>query len=254
MSVSPSGDNPLLRKVDSLFSLNAEERQALLNLPMQVVNLKADQDIVREGDSPSRCCVVLEGWVCAYKTTSDGRRQIVAFTVPGDIPDLQSLHLQVLDTSIGTLEPSKVGFIQHDALHKLCERYYGIASALWRETLVDASIFRTWMLNIGQRDAYSRVAHIICELWVRLRAVGLAGDHTFDLPITQAEFGDALGISTVHVNRVLQEMRADGLIETKGTRLTVPDWGRLKEVGGFDPTYLHLKDGSPASRAATLRR
>ena len=153
----------------------------------------------------------------------------------------------MLDTSVGTLEPSKVGFIQHGDLHKLCKHHYRIASALWRETLIDASIFRSWVLSIGQRAAYNRVAHLLCEMLVRMKAVGLAEDHACDLPITQAEFGDALGLSTVHVNWVLQALRADGLIETKGSRLNIPDWKKLKQVGEFDPAYLHLE---PEKRAA----
>lgn len=231
----------LIRKLESIFALSDDERLSLQDLPMQVITLRAGQDIVREGDRPSRCCLFLEGWGCAYKTTSDGRRQIVNFTIPGDIPDLQSLHLGVLDTGIGTLEPSTVGFIQHEALHRLCERHYRLASAFWRETLVDAAIFRAWMLSIGQREAYARVAHLLCELLVRLRTMGLAEGHVCDVPITQAEFGDALGVSTVHINRVFQELRADGLIRVKGTEITVPDWERLKEAGDFDQTYLHLE-------------
>ncbi len=236
-----SSESPLIRKMESIIALTDDERQVLLSLPMQIVNLKADQDIVREGDQPSRCCLFLNGFGCTYKVTADGRRQIVNFHVPGDIPDLQSLHLDVLDVSIGTLEQSTVGLIPHEALHDICSRYPRIASALWRMTLVDAAIFRAWMTSIGQREAYRRIAHLICEMMVRLKAIDLAWDHTCELPITQAEFGDALGISTVHVNRVLQELRADGLVETKGTILTIPDWDRLKEAGDFDAAYLHLE-------------
>jgi CRP-like cAMP-binding protein len=113
-------------------------------------------------------------------------------------------------------------------------------SAFWRETLVEASIFREWLLNVGQREAYHRLAHILCELLVRLRVVGLAEDHVCDLPITQSEFADAVGVSTVHVNRVLQELRSDGLIQTSGTKVSILDWEQLKLVGDFDESYLHL--------------
>jgi CRP-like cAMP-binding protein len=134
-----------------------------------------------------------------------------------------------------------VGFITHEALRDLCERYPRITSAFWRETLIDAAIFREWVMNVGQREAYSRMAHVFCELIVRLRAVGLVEDHACTLPITQGEFADAIGVSTVHVNRVLQEMRANGIIELSGDRLKVPDWETLKRAGDFDPIYLHLK-------------
>jgi CRP-like cAMP-binding protein len=232
--------NPLIRKLESIFPLSDAERQALQNLPMQVMVIKENQDIVREGDRPSRSCLLLSGFACVYKITAQGKRQIVAFGITGDIPDLHSLHLEVLDTSIGTISPCRVGFITHDALRDLCTRYPRIAAAFWRETLIDAAVFREWVTNVGRREGSSRMAHVLCELLVRLRAVGLVEDHTCDLPITQGEFADALGFTTVHVNRVLKQLRADGLIVTEGTRLTIPDWDRLKEVGEFDPTYLHL--------------
>jgi hypothetical protein len=205
-------DNPLIRKIESVFTLSDDERQVLENLPMQLAVIKDDQDIVREGDRPSRSC----------------------------------LHLRVLDNSISTLSTCRVGFITHDDLRNICDRYPRITAALWRENLVDAAIFREWMLNIGRREAYNRIAHLFCEMLVRLRAVGLAEDHTCDFPITQSEFADAFGITPVHVNRVLKQMRADGLIELKGTQLRIPDWNRLKEVGQFDPGYLHL-EGSQAA-------
>jgi CRP-like cAMP-binding protein len=236
-----SQDNPLIRKIESVFTLTDDERQALETLPMQVVVIKDDQDIVRVGDRPSRACLILSGFACTYKMTVGGKRQIVSFNLPGDIPDLQSLHLTTLDTSVGTISTCRVGFVTHEALRDICTRYPRIAAALWRETLIEASIFREWVMNVGQREAYNRMAHVLCELLVRLRAVGLVQDHACDLPITQGEFADALGVTNVHVNRVLQQMRADGLIETKGTQVKVPDWDRLKQVGEFDPTYLHLE-------------
>jgi CRP-like cAMP-binding protein len=239
--------NPLIRKLESVFTLIDDERQALETLPMQVAVLKERQDIVREGDRPSRACLVLSGFACVYKMTAHGKRQIVSFTIAGDIPDLQSLHLKVLDNSVSTISQCRVGFIQHEALHDICARYPRLAAAFWRETLIDASIFREWVLNVGRREAYTRMAHVLCELLTRLRAVGLVEDHACDLPITQGEFADAIGVSTVHVNRVLQQLRADGLIELKGDRLTVYDWDKLKEAGEFDPTYLHLESNQAAA-------
>jgi CRP-like cAMP-binding protein len=239
--------NPLIHKLESVFTLTDAERQALETLPMQVALIKDDQDIVREGDRPTRSCLILSGFACAYKVTAGGKRQIVSFTIAGDIPDLQSLHLKVLDISIATLSPCRVGFITHEALREICARYPRLAAAFWRETLIDAAIFREWVTNVGQREAYQRMAHVFCEMLVRLRAVGLAEDHVCDLPITQGEFADAIGVSNVHVNRVLQQLRADGLIETKGTQVKIPDWDKLKEVGEFDPTYLHLESDRAAA-------
>lgn len=240
-------DNPLIRKLESVFSLSDDERRALENLPMQVTLLKADQDIVREGDRPSRSCVILSGIACTYKVTGDGKRQIVSFNLPGDLPDLQSLHLKVLDNSTGTISPYRVGFIPHGALRDICERYPRITAAFWRETLIDAAIFREWVMNVGRREAYSRMAHVLCELLVRLRAVGLAEDHACYLPITQSELADALGITAVHANRVLKELRTDGLIELQGSRLNIPDWEKLQQAGDFDPAYLHLESDQAAA-------
>jgi len=189
---------------------------------------------VWEGDRPSRSFVLLEGFGCTYKLT-------------GDMPDLQSLHLKVLDNSLGTITPCQVGFIQHETLLDLCHRQPRIAAALWRETLIDASIFREWILNVGRREARSRMAHVLCELIVRLRAVGLAQDHRCKLPITQVEMADALGLSAVHVNRVLQELRGDGLIRLDGGTLTVLDWESLRQVADFDPAYLHLQRSQAAA-------
>ena len=237
----------MVRKLESTFSLSDDERKALETLPMQVVVIKEDQDLVREGDHPSRSCLILSGFAATYKVTGEGKRQIVSFNIAGDIPDLQSLHLRVLDNGISTLSPCRVGFIPHEALRDICNRYPRLASAFWRETLIDASIFREWVLNVGRRDAYTRMAHVLCELVVRLRAVGLVVDHSCDLPITQAEFADALGVTTVHVNRVLQQMRTEGLIELKGDRLNIPDWDKLKQAGEFDPTCLHLESNKAAA-------
>jgi CRP-like cAMP-binding protein len=140
-----------------------------------------------------------------------------------------------------------VGFITHKDLHDICTRYPRIAAAFWRETLIEGAIFREWVMNVGRREAYNRMAHLFCEMLTRLRAVGLVEDHACVLPITQSEFADAMGTTNVHVNRVLQQMRADGLIELKGDRLFVPDWDRLKEAGEFTPRYLHLERGQAAA-------
>jgi CRP-like cAMP-binding protein len=244
-SVTPN--HPLIRRLESIFSLSDDERTAILNLPMQVMSLRRDQDIVREGDRPTRSCLLLEGFACTYKVTAEGKRQIMAFHISGDIPDLQSLHLRTLDASLGTITSCKVAFIQHESLHQLCQSHPRIASALWRETLIVAAVFREWVANIGRRQAYARMAHLLCEILVRLRAVGLAQDHTCDLPMTQSQFSDALGISTVHVNRVLQELRGVKLITLRGSILKVLDWEGLKQAGEFDPTYLHLEQEQAAA-------
>ncbi|WP_262297915.1 Crp/Fnr family transcriptional regulator [Microvirga sesbaniae] len=233
--------NPLLWKLDSIADLSDEEKRAILDLPMNVRIFEADSDIVRDGDRTSECCLVLSGFICRYKILSDGKRQIMGFYIPGDIPDLQSLHLKVMDNSIGALTTSSIALIPHESLRALLERHPGLGAVLWRDTLIDAAMFRAWMIGIGRRSAYQRIAHLLCELQMRLRAVGLAGEHGYDLPVTQNELGDALGLSTVHVNRVLQDLRSEGLIVLRGGTLHIPDWEDLQAAGDFDSAYLHLK-------------
>jgi CRP-like cAMP-binding protein len=240
---SPSDIDPLVRKIESIapFALAEAERAAILGLPLQVQALRTDQDVVREGDRPSRCCVLLEGFATTYKTTLAGKRQITAFYIAGDVPDLMSVHLGVLDASIATLTPCRVAFIQHEAVREMCVRHPRLAALFWRTTLIDGAIFREWMLNVGQRASHARLAHVLCEIVTRMGAVGLAHGHACEMPITQTELGDATGISTVHVNRTLQELRAEGLISLRGGTLTVLDWDGLRSAGEFDPTYLHLE-------------
>lgn len=247
MSIATHTPNQLMiRKLESIFPLTEEEKQGLRELPIKLSDIKTNQDIVKMGDQPSQCFMILEGYTCIYKMTAEGKRQILALYVPGDLPDMQSLHLKVIDINIASISPCRLGFIQHKDLRNLCERYPRLTAAFWRETLVHASIFREWLLNNGQRPAYTRIAHLICELVMRLKAVGLAEDKTFEMPATQAELADATGITQVHTNRVLQALRADGLISNEKVKMTVPDWQKLKKAGEFDPLYLHLQKTAAA--------
>ena len=231
----------LIRKLESIASLTAEERAALLRLPMRLQTVPPRHDIVVEGDTPSESCLVVEGFVCRYNLTAEGKRQIHSFHIPGDIPDLQSLHLTVMDHSLGTISASKLAFMAHEDLRRLIRDHPRLGDLFWRDTLIDAAVFRQWMVSMGRRSAYSHMAHLMCELLVRLRAVELVEDHTFKLPVTQVDLADALGLSPVHVNRVLQELRGNGLITLRGGAVHVLDWDGLQQAGEFDPTYLHLK-------------
>lgn len=232
----------MIRKIESNYTLTSEEKLTLQKLPVQTVDVKSGQDIVKMGDQPTQCCLLLEGFSCVYKLTLEGKRQIMALHIPGDMPDLQSLHLQVIDINIASLSPCKLGFIQHRDLHLLFEQHPRLITPFWHETLVDASIFREWLLNVGQREGYSRIAHVICELLLRLKAVGLVEGNSFHMPISQAELADATGMTPVHVNRVLQSLRNNGLIHTNRRQITIPDWQKLQEAGEFDSLYLHLKN------------
>ena len=231
----------LIRKLEAIASLTAEERAALLRLPMRLQTVPPHHDIVVEGDTPSECCLVVEGFVCRYNLTAEGKRQIHSFHIPGDIPDLQSLHLTVMDHSLGTITASKLAFMAHEDLRRLIRDHPRLGDLFWRDTLIDAAVFRQWMVSMGRRSAYSHMAHLLCELLVRLRAVELVEDHAFRLPVTQVDLADALGLSPVHVNRVLQELRGNGLITLRGSAVHVLDWDGLQQAGEFDPAYLHLK-------------
>lgn len=236
-------DYPFVRKIESiaLFNLSAEERAALEALPVQATEYDARQDVITEHDRPSRCFTVLNGIAAAYKTTQEGRRQVVAYYVPGDMPDFQSLQLEVLDFSIGAVTPLRIGSVSHNAIRGMFNAYPRLVEAFWRATLIEGSLAREWMLNNGRREAYPRLAHLFCELFLRLDQVGLVSNWSCHLPLTQPELADALGITPVHVNRVLKEMRDAGLLTLKSGRLTIHDWDALATAGDFDPAYLHLR-------------
>ena len=238
--------HPLIRKLESIADLTREEKEALLNVPMVVKTFPADHDIVSIGDRPSECCLILDGWACRYKMLPDGARQIMSFHIPGDIPDLQSLHLKTMDHSLGTLTPTKAALIQHRDMNHLIRRYEGISVALWRDTLIDAAIFREWMVGIGRRTAHERIAHVLCEMATKLRMVELNDGHSYPWPVTQQEVADALGLTDVHVNRVLRDLRESGLITLTRGRFVAVDWERLKQLGQFEPSYLHLERGIAA--------
>ena len=238
---TPPTSTPLIRKLESILVLSDEERDVLRNVSGTIKTVGPRQDLVREGDRPHECCLILEGFAYRYKLTETGKRQIFSFHIPGDIPDLQSLHIDVMDHSLAALTATKAMFIPHETVCDLMRRCPRIGDAFWRDTLIDAAVFREWIMNLGRREAYERIAHLLCEFYVRLKAVGLTNGPAYEMPFTQAELADATGLSAVHVNRTLQELRGEGLITLRAGSLTVLDWERLKEAGEFDPAYLHLK-------------
>jgi len=237
-----------------MFPLSGEEREALQAAFTRTAQFPADVDIVSDGDRPSDCNLLLEGLVCRYKLLADGKRQILAFQFPGDIFDAQSFILQKLDHSIGTLTPCRVAVLPHATMLAITERYPRIGRAIWKDTLVDAAVFREWMTSIGRRTAHARIAHLMCEVFLRLRAVSLADGYAIPWPMTQAEIGDAMGLSLVHVNRTIQELRSAGLITLRDQRLTILDWEGLKAAGDFDLAYLHMDlPESPGSAGENSR-
>ncbi|WP_376091664.1 Crp/Fnr family transcriptional regulator [Roseomonas sp. CCTCC AB2023176] len=233
--------NPLVRRLEQFTRLSAEDRSALDratgNGARQVA---ARTDIIREGDRPNGTNLVLSGWACRYKQLEDGRRQILGFLLPGDLCDYQASLLREMDHSIGALTPVTVTSLPRTTLDDLTACHPRVGQALWWETLVAHAIHREWIVSLGQRDAAERIGHLLCELLLRLRSVGLTRGDTCDIPLTQADLGDAMGLSTVHVNRTLQYLRGAGLITLKGGVLTIPDLCALMDASLFNPTYLHL--------------
>ena len=210
---------------------------------------RAKQDLIKEGDRPQAVFLLLEGWACRYKIMPDGRRQIMAYLVPGDLCDVHIFILRQMDHSMALLSNARVAAIPRQQMITLFEERPNLARALWWSTLTDEAVLREWLVNIGQRDARERIAHLLAELWLRLRMVGLTNGGSFDLPLTQSDLGDTLGLTPVHVNRMLQRLRMEGLIDLSRGRLHIPDVPKLMAVTRFEPNYLHLDADHIASVA-----
>jgi CRP-like cAMP-binding protein len=231
-----------MAKIERTITLTEAERLSFNEVPVSVETVLAGEGPCWAGDRPSRSFVILEGLLSTSKTLRDGEIQITAFHIAGDMPDLQSLHLDVLDSDIGALTNCTLAFVSHERLRPFCERHPRLAAALWRATLVDSSVHREWVVNVAQRPAINRLAHLLCEMMTRMEAVGLAQDASCDLRLTQVDLSEATGLSVVHVNRTLQELRKQGLISFGRGTLTVHDWEALARVGDFRSDYLHLRE------------
>jgi CRP-like cAMP-binding protein len=229
----------VIRKLDKLAHLEAQDREEIAALPFAFKTASPHTYLVREGSESRNCCVLLTGYACRHKTTNKGGRQIVSFHVPGDILDLQHLLLTVADHSLETITEVTYATVPAADLKELARQRPNIAEALWRDTLIDASIFREWVLNVGRRDAQSRIAHMLCEFVVRCESAGLGRPQQFDLPMTQEDIGDATGLTSVHVNRSLRALADTGILDHRGRSVKIVNWDRLRRVAGFDPAYLH---------------
>ena len=232
--------NPLLRKLGNFTVLAEDESKALDDACQTVRDLGAREDVITQGDRTGGVKLILEGFACRYKSLEDGRRQIVSYFVPGDLCDLRVFILKRMDHSIGTISPCKVATISPDDVLRLTHNYPNLTRALWWSTLVEEAILREWIVNVGQRNALERMAHLFCELLYRFRAVGLNQGLSCTLPLTQVELAETLGLSSVHVNRTLQELRRQQLISLDGGTLTIQNLAALEEVSFFNAEYLHL--------------
>jgi CRP-like cAMP-binding protein len=235
--------NPLVRKLEQFTKLSDGEKRVLEDATSDVRVFGPHHDIIVEDDRPENVHLLLEGWAGRYKLLPNGDRVIMAYLIPGDLCDIHVALLNGMDHSIGTLSPCRVAFIPRETMNTLMEENWRIARALWWATLVDEAILREWLVTVGHRPADRRVAHLICEMLLRSKAVGLTDDDSFDLPLTQEELADTMGMSNVHMNRMLQQLRGQGLITTNGKRMIVKDVEGLFGFADFNPNYLHQEGG-----------
>ena len=231
----------LIRKLEHFVRLSPADRAILVRASSERVrNFRPRIDIAREGDKPRDVHLILAGWACRYKQLEDGRRQIVSFFLPGDICDLNIFILREMDHSIGTITSVTIADLSREFFYEISAGHPRIATAFWWESLVNSAIQREWTMSLGQRTASERMAHLLCEIFLRLRLAGLTRESSCDFPLTQSDLADATGLSKVHVNRTLQELRSAELIVLRGKSLTVPSLERLMNAGLFNANYLHM--------------
>ena len=232
-------------KLEHYVGFSAEDRDRLAALAQtNFRQIRARRDIIREGERPGFVNLIIDGWAIRHKMLDDGRRQIMAFLLPGDICDFKAFILREMDHSIGALTDVTVAQIPHDVIEDIGGKSQSLSQAFCWDMLVQMAIQREWTVNLGQRSAIERIAHLICELFARLNAVGLCIDGACHFPITQIDLSEATGVTPVHVNRILQELRSEKLIEWKAREVHVPDMDALQRLAMFNDNYLHLhKEG-----------
>ena len=237
---------PMVRKLEYRGKFSEADRAALLALPHVVKRIEPHHYVVRERDKATHSCLMLSGFSIRHKIVGTGHRQIVAIHMKGEMVDLQNSLLDTADHSVQMLTVGKVAMIPRDEIVRIAFERPEIGKAMWLDTLVDGSIFREWIANVGRRDARTRIAHVLCEFGLRLKHAGLGEEVGYDLPMTQEQLGDATGLTSVHVNRTLKSLEADGLIERVSPRaITIGDWKGLVGAGDFDSGYLHMKEDDP---------
>lgn len=240
---------PVIRRLSALRPLSTEARASLEHAMFEGLHRAGSgEDLISEGDPVDSVRIVVSGWLCRYKTLEDGRRQIVNFIFPGESCDAHAFLLSVMDHSIATMTPVVYSEIRRARFESLMASDRSLAEAFWCETLVNNVIQREWAINLGRRVALERVAHLFCEMFERLRPVGMVDGNSCVMPVTQMDLADATGLSVVHLNRTLQELRASGLIVLRERTLTIPDLDALKDAALYSPSYLQLYRGAEATR------
>ena len=233
--------NPFVQKLSGLAELTVADASAIESATAHPRRYVARQDLIREGDEPGPMFVVLEGWVCRYKILPSGTRQIMAFLMPGDACDLHIKLLEEMDHSIQAITTASVATVTREQMQALMREHPNVAGAMYTAQLVDEGIMRAWIVSMGRRSAPERVAHLICELYLRARNIGLTGEGEFALPLSQSVLADALGMTAVHINRVLKELRLAGAMTVKRGSVTILDPVKLVQIAGFDENYLHRR-------------
>lgn len=231
---------PLVRRLSLHTHFDAEDEAALLALPHTERNLEPGQYIVREGDRPTHSCMVVSGLAVRHKVVGSGGRQIVNVHLSGDMVDLQNSLLQISDHNVQALGRMTAAFIPRESLVELAFSRPNVGKGLWIETLIEGSISREWIANVGRRDAVTRVAHLLCEFAYRLDAVGIGPECNYELPMTQEQLADALGLTSVHINRTLQTLDKSGLTQRTRRSVVITNLEKLAHLGDFNSTYLHL--------------
>ncbi len=232
----------LLLNLNRRDSVSASEAARLRAIITTGRTFAAGEDIVTEGSRPGHSTLMVEGLSARYKQMADGSRQITALQVPGDFVDLHAFLLKTLDHGIVALSPCRVAFADHGELKTVTETIPHLTRMLWLNTIIDAAINREWIASMGRRSKQAHIAHLLCELYVRLRTVDRVSALSFQLPLTQAQLADVMGISLVHVNKTLQLLRREGAFTWENRTLTILDWDRLTEIADFDETYLSLRN------------
>jgi CRP-like cAMP-binding protein len=233
--------NPLATVLERRDRLTPEEIRLVEGLLDEPHPVAAGTDLVRQGDNPHFSTLMLSGLSARYNILNDGKRQISAIHVAGDFVDLHSLLLQPMDHSVGALTDCRVVTVPHPALRAISASQPHLTRLLWLLTLIDSAIFRQWLVASGHLQAVGQIAHFFCEMHTRLEVVGLTDGLAFDLPISQADLGDAMGLSAVHVNRCLRTLREEGILEWNGGRAVIRDWDAARDLSEFDPGYLNLQ-------------
>jgi CRP-like cAMP-binding protein len=238
----------MARKLRTRLPLAQQDIDAILALPVTIRTHEAPGYLVREGATDMRyCSFVVSGFAIRQKLTAEGARQIVSLQLPGDFIDLQHLFLNHADHNVQALTRLETADIDRAALQALILSNPAIGKALWIDALIEASIAREWVLNVGRRDARQRIAHLICEFAVRMQAAGRDGDGRSELPMTQEQLGDAVGLTSVHVNRTLKSLAADGIVHRDRRHISFDNWDRVRAVGDFSALYLHLDQADPTN-------